>query len=180
MLGGVVDSVSQVEGQRNMAEIQETQLPGVGVRHDFVTRSGDRLGMISHRTGRRDLLIYDRADPDACQLVIRLEEEDSRILADLLGASHVTERLTKLQQSVEGLTIDWVPITPSWAAAGQMIKDTQLRAQTGVTIIAVVRNEQTIPSPGPDFQLQAGDTAVVIGTPQGIEKAFALLQGGSR
>jgi TrkA domain protein len=162
-----------------MTEIQETQLPGVGVRHDFVTKGGERLGMISHRTGRRDLLVYDRDDPDACQVVVRLEEEDSHILADLLGASQVTERLTKLQQSVEGLTIDWMPITSSWVSAGRMIKDTQLRAQTGVTIIAVVRNDQAIPTPGPDFQLQAGDTAVVIGTPQGIEQAFTLLQGNS-
>jgi TrkA domain protein len=162
-----------------MTEIQETQLPGIGVRHDFVTKAGERIGMISHRTGRRDLLIYDRSDPDACQVVVRLEEQDSRILADLLGASHVTERLTKLQQSVEGLTIDWVPIGAAWASAGRMIQDTQLRAQTGVTIIAVIRDEQTIPVPGPDFHLQAGDTAVVIGTPEGIQKAFALLQGGA-
>lgn len=160
-----------------MTEIQETLLPGVGVRHDFVTKAGERIGMISHRTGRRDLLVYDRTDPDACQVVVRLEEQDSRILADLLGASHVTERLTKLQQSVEGLTIDWVPIASSWAYAGKMIQDTQLRAQTGVTIIAIIRDEQTIPAPGPDFQLQAGDTAVVIGTAEGIQKAFALLQG---
>lgn len=160
-----------------MTEIQETQLPGVGVRHDFMTKGGDRIGMISHRSGRRDLLLYDRADPDACQVVVRLEEHDSRILADLLGASHVTERLTKLQQSVEGLTIDWVPIDVDWASAGRMIQETQLRARTGVTIIAVIRDERTIPAPGPDFQLQAGDTAVVIGTPEGIQKAFALLHG---
>jgi TrkA domain protein len=161
-----------------MAEIQETQLPGVGVRHDFVTKAGERIGMISHRTGRRDLLIYDRNDPDACEVVVRLEEQDIRILADLLGAATVTERLTKLQQSVEGLTIDWVPIGASWAYAGHTIQETQLRAQTGVTIIAVIRDEQTTPAPGPDFQLQAGDTVVVIGTPEGIHKAFALLQGG--
>ena len=162
-----------------MTKIEETQLPGVGVRHDFVTKAGERIGMISHRTGRRDLLIYDRIDPDACQNVIRLEEEDSHILADLLGASQVTERLTKLQQSVEGLTIDWMPITSSWACNGLMIKDTQLRARTGVTIIAVVRAGQTNPVPGPDFQLKGGDTAVVIGTAEGIQRALALLQGGS-
>lgn len=163
-----------------MTEIQETKLPGVGVRHDFVTQVGDRIGMISHRTGRRDLLIYSRDDPDACQVVVRLGEEDSRILADMLGAAHVTERLTNLQQSVEGLTIDWVPISPAWACAGQMIRDTDLRAQTGVSIVAVIRAGQTIPAPPPDFQLQGQDTAVVVGTPEGIQKAFALLRAGEQ
>jgi TrkA domain protein len=46
-------------------EIQETALPGVGLRHDFTTRAGRQLGVVTHRTGRRDLLLYDRDDPDA-------------------------------------------------------------------------------------------------------------------
>ena len=49
-----------------MAEIRETQLPGVGVRHEFTTDSGQALGVISHRGGRKEILIYDRDDPDAC------------------------------------------------------------------------------------------------------------------
>ena len=32
-----------------MGEVQETQLPGVGVRHEFDTHRGDRVGVIVHR-----------------------------------------------------------------------------------------------------------------------------------
>jgi hypothetical protein len=32
-----------------MTEIQETQLPGIGVRHDFMTKAGEHLGTISNR-----------------------------------------------------------------------------------------------------------------------------------
>jgi K+/H+ antiporter YhaU regulatory subunit KhtT len=38
-------------------DIQETALPGVGLRHDFTTRGGRQLGVVSYRTGRRDLLM---------------------------------------------------------------------------------------------------------------------------
>ncbi|NUR92910.1 MAG: potassium transporter TrkA, partial [Nonomuraea sp.] len=51
-------------------EVEQTALPGIGLRHDFTTRAGRRVGVISHRTGRRDLVIYDQDDPDrACQTV---------------------------------------------------------------------------------------------------------------
>ncbi len=45
-------------------EIEETKLPGIGLRHDFVTHAGRRLGVVSHRDGERDLVVYDPADPD--------------------------------------------------------------------------------------------------------------------
>jgi K+/H+ antiporter YhaU regulatory subunit KhtT len=70
-------------------EIQETTLPGVGLRHEFTTRAGRQLGVVTHRTGRRDLLVYDRNDPDACQEVIQLTQEEADALADLLGADRL-------------------------------------------------------------------------------------------
>jgi TrkA domain protein len=44
--------MKQDEGER--MDIQETALPGVGLRHEFTTRAGRHLGVVSYRTGRRD------------------------------------------------------------------------------------------------------------------------------
>lgn len=162
-----------------MAEIEETRLPGVGVRHDFRTRSGRRIGVITHRGGDRDLLIYDEDDPDRCRETVRLDDQDLHAVADLLGASQVRDRVAAIQQSVEGLTIDWIPIRESSAARQRTIGDTQLRRRTGVSIVAIVRGGDTLPSPGPDARLDEGDTAVVVGTADGIARAFELLQGAS-
>jgi TrkA domain protein len=151
-----------------MTRIEETALPGVGVRHDFQTRAGARVGVISHRTGRRELLIYAESDPDACSEVLRLDEEEGHALADLLGGTTVTERLDDLQQHVEGLTIDWMPIEQGSEAAGSIIADVG-RRPTGVSIVAVMRGGETLPAPGGDFVLEAGDTAVVVGTVEGIQ-----------
>jgi len=49
-----------------MAEVRETKLPGVGVRFDFVAASGNPIGVLVHRSGRRDVLVYSRRDPSAC------------------------------------------------------------------------------------------------------------------
>ena len=160
-----------------MSDVQETQLPGVGVRHDFVTKSGERVGMISHRTGHRELLIYDSDDPDSCKETLRLEEDDVRTLNDLLGGSHVTEGLAKLQEDVEGLTIDWVPVRNTSRCQGRTLRDIGLRADMGASIVAVLRDEEAVPSPPLDYVLHEGDTAVVIGTADGARQMLALLQG---
>lgn len=160
-----------------MGDVQETQLPGVGIRYDFVTKEGDRVGVLVHRSGRRELLLYARDDPDSCRAVIRLELDDTRTLADLLGASHVSEKLAAMQQ-IEGLNIDWLTVPPSAKAAGRTLRDAALRSESGVSIVAIVRGNETVPSPAPDFTIEAGDTAVVVGTPEGIERFASLLHEG--
>jgi TrkA domain protein len=57
------------------------------------------------------------------------------------------------------------------------LAELNIRGQTGVSVVAVIRDGETFPSPGPDFRLQDGDTAVVVGTPEGIRKTFEILQG---
>jgi TrkA domain protein len=158
-------------------EIQETALPGVGLRHDFTTRSGRQLGVVSHHSGRRDLVLYDRDDPDACQEVIRLTEEEAEALAELLGAARIAGHLAELQQQVEGLAIDWLAVEGGSPYAGRTISDTQARSRTGVSIVAVLRGGTALPAPAPDFRFQPGDTAVVVGTPAGVRALAGLLAG---
>lgn len=159
-------------------EVEEVRLPSVGVRHDFETVGGRRVGVVTHYSGRRELLVYDKADPDACRAVIELGDDDVRTLTDLLGTPHVVQSLSDLQQTVSGLAIDWVPVSGTSPYAGKTLGDTRMRTSTGVSAIAVVRGEETIPSPGPECPLHAGDTVVVVGTPDGIRDAAELLGPG--
>ena len=156
-------------------DIQETALPGVGLRHEFTTSAGRQLGVVTHRTGRRDLLIFDRDDPDTCQEVVQLTDEEADALAELLGAARIVNHLARLQQQVEGLAIDWLPVRPGSPYEGRTIADTQARTRTGVSIVAVLRDGTAVPAPTPDFGLAAGDTLVVVGTPQGVKALAALL-----
>ena len=69
-----------------LGDIEETQLPGVGTRFDFVTQHGDRVGVIVHDSGERELLVFDAEDPDAAR-GLRLAEEDLVRLGGILGMS---------------------------------------------------------------------------------------------
>lgn len=161
-----------------MTVVQEIPLPGVGIRFEFRSSSGRRICVVHHRSGYREIAVEDERDPDATRSVLVLDEEDSRTLAELLGASQVARELAELQQRVAGLAIDWLPIDAGSPYAGRTIGATRARTRTGVSIVAVLRGDRAIPAPGPEEQLLAGDTLVVVGTPRGIEDLSAILRTG--
>ena len=158
-----------------MADVTETQLPGVGVRHEFSTSAGERVAVLSHRTGRREIAVYERADPDACHTVLHLNPDDTRTLAELLGGSPFAEAAVGVQR-VAGVALDWIPIHQS-ALTGATIGDARLRTRTGSSVVAVIRGEETMPAPGPDVVLESGDVVVAAGTPDGLRQLRDLLEG---
>jgi TrkA domain protein len=81
-----------------MTDIEETRVPGVGVRHDFVTATGARIGVLLYRDGRRQLVVYDEQDHDACRASVSLDEDDAHALADLLGGSQIIEHVEREQE----------------------------------------------------------------------------------
>jgi TrkA domain protein len=161
-----------------MVDVDRLRLPGVGMRFEFTARSGQRIGVVAHRTGRKEVFVASRADPDSFTEVFELTDEESRAFADLLGGSQVSRELSRLQQEVEGLAIDWLPVDPDSPYVGRSIGDTRTRTRTGVSIVAVVRGEEAIAAPAPEFRLEADDTVVVVGKPRGIEGVVELLHAG--
>ena len=161
-----------------MIEVEETTLPGLGLRHEFKSKHGERVGVVSHRDGRRDLFVYAERDPDACKNVLSLTADESQTVAELLGGTRVTRNLTDLQQQVEGLAIDWLQLSPASPFAGRPLGDARVRSRTGVSVVAVLRDRTAVPSPGPAFVLEAGDTLVAVGTAESLEATGQLLLVG--
>lgn len=156
-----------------MTEIIATQLPGVGTRHDFACAGGRRVGVITRHSGRRELIVYGTRDPDAVAATVDLTPDESRTLAEMLGGDTVVTQLAGVAQQIDGLAIDWLTLPSAFEA--RTIGATEMRARTGVSIIAVVRDDVTIPAPAPDSDLRAGDVVVVTGTAEGIEQAASIL-----
>jgi TrkA domain protein len=158
-------------------EVFETRLPGIGVRYEFTSSAKDRLGVVVRRAGRRELVIYDDVDPDACRASIELTADESAVLVELLGGSKVTERIGDLRHQVEGLSIEWVTMPDGGGLTGSTIGDGAVRTSTGASVVAVIRGDVSIPGPGPDFRLEPGDVALVTGSVEGVTAAAKLLTG---
>lgn len=161
-----------------MAEIREVKLPGVGIRYEFETQDGRTVGIVTHRTGRREIYLASEDDKDRFDLMLALAPPDARVVAELLGASRVAEELADLQQRIEGLVIDWLPLRDDSPFANRPMGDARIRTRTGVSVVAIVRKEEALPVPGPDITLQPGDYLVVVGTHRGIEQLVQILRQG--
>jgi TrkA domain protein len=158
-----------------MSVVRETKLPGVGVRHEFTAADGTEMAVLVHHDGRRELMAYDRDDPDACTTLVSLSESDTQTLAEILGVSHVAETVTEIRHEIEGLAIEWFTLAAGSASADVSIGTGAFRTKTGVSIVAVVRNDNAVPAPGPDFVLAAGDVLVAVGTHDGLRALGSLL-----
>lgn len=158
-----------------MPDIRETKLPGVGIEYDFTTRAGDHIGVIARHSGRREVVLYDPHDPDAVKTEFELTESESAAVAELMGGTRITAQLAALTVDIEGLVIDWIPLPPAFPTV--TIADTAMRTRTGCSVIAIMRGGVAIPAPGPDHELMAGDTAVIVGTKDGIAAAADVLGG---
>ena len=160
-----------------MGEVRETRLPGVGVRYEFTTEAQRDVGVIVRRDGVREILVYDEADPDTCSSLVHLSESDSRTLGEILGVSHVAETVAAVRQEIEGLGIEWVALSAKSPAIGTTIEAGAYRTETGSSIVAVMRGDESVPAPGPDFEFALDDVVVAVGTHDGLAALRDLLTG---
>lgn len=161
-----------------MVEIEQTALPGIGSRHVIVAAHGRRVGVVTHRSGRREIVIYDAEDPDSAAASMVLTSDEADTLAELLGAPRIVQRLAKMHKELEGLISEQVIIASDSPYAGRTLGDTQARTRTGASIVAVVRRGEVHASPAPDFQFDVGDIVVVVGTADGTSGVARILADG--
>jgi TrkA domain protein len=158
-------------------ELEETMLPGVGVRYELTTRAGDVLGIVVQREGGAEIAVYDQHDPDRARGVFRLSPEEADAIAEVLGAPRLTQRFADLSREVPGLESARFPIREGSPFAGRTLGDTRARTLTGCSIVAIVRGADVVPSPSPDDGIRAGDVLVAIGSDAGLEQLDRRLSG---
>jgi CPA2 family monovalent cation:H+ antiporter-2 len=97
-----------------------------------------------------------------------------RVPAQVRGVSD------KLVQALASGTTDVFQVMSGHYAEGKALNNIALRSHTGVTVIAIVRNDKSITNPPPEFQLEQGDALIIMGSHAQIEAAFSYLELGSR
>ena len=160
-----------------VVELEETLLPGVGVRYQLRCSSGQVLGIVVQREGGAEVAVYDRRDPDRATGMFRLSPEEADAVAEVLGAPRLTQRFADLSREVPGLESGRLTVRPESPFAGRPLGDTRARTLTGCSIVALVRGADVVPSPGPEDVLEAGDVLVVIGSAAGLEALDRRLSG---
>ncbi len=153
-------------------------LPGVGLRYEFVNHRGARVGVVALRGGGFEVALYEGDDPDCASSTVHLDIQEADALAQILGAPRISERFADLTREVPGLSAGQVVVAAGGTYVDRPLGETKARTRTGASIVAIVRGEQVIASPGPAEVLRAADVLVVIGTATGLSGVADLIASG--
>jgi CPA2 family monovalent cation:H+ antiporter-2 len=83
----------------------------------------------------------------------------------------------RLEEALPGIRIEFVSIGPDWRAIGRTLRELDLRAAGGAIVLAVVREEHALVTPGADFALEGNDRLLLLGTDAALERTLDLLRG---
>lgn len=157
-------------------EVREIELPGIGWKYALRTEDGERLTVIIHHTGHREIYYFDEG-ADFPSHAVRLSDEEGRQLGAILsGAYYQPVGEAQLRTVLGELTVDWYEVDGG-PLVERTIGDLQVRKRTGASIIAVLREgDPPNVNPGPETEIREGDRLMVIGSREQVE-AFRALAG---
>lgn len=146
--------------------VYETDVPGVGRKFELELDDGERAVVVHHHDGRRE--VFRRPDPDAdSRKVFDLSDRQARHLGSVLsGAYFESVAVEDLAVPLGDAIIEWVEVEDGSPFDGRTLAESAIRQETGVSVIAVQRGEETVANPPADFTVEAGDLLVTLGTRQ--------------
>ncbi|HSF60421.1 MAG TPA: TrkA C-terminal domain-containing protein [Gaiellaceae bacterium] len=145
-------------------DLRETRLPGVGVKYAFRTAIGGRIAVIIHNDGQREIYYYRRAADDEPTAVIELHDDEARQLGAVIGGAYERPKIVEeLELALGELQIEWIDVPDTSPAIGRTLAECGLRAKTGVTVIAILREPEPVSGAQPGDVIQQGDTLVAVG-----------------
>ncbi len=149
--------------------VYETTLPGVGKKFEFDLEEDARLVIVIHNTGRREIFHKETEDADAEKL-FELTDEEARQFGTILEGAYFQPVGTQTVETLldDETLLEWVEVEDGAEIAGQTLVGSNLRQDTGVSVLAVRRGNETFASPEPEFEFDVGDTLVALGPEDGI------------
>lgn len=154
--------------------VYESDLPGVGKKHEIELHGGERLVVVTHNTGKRE--VFRRADEDSdAEKLFELSDGLARTVGTVLEGAYFQPVATENIDTVLGgdALIEWYEVPEGSELAGETIEAADVRQRTGASIIAVDTGDDVTPNPDPGAGVHAGDTVVVIGSREEVDKFHA-------
>jgi len=150
-------------------KVEEVALPGVGRKFTITVQSGDRLVIVVHNSGKRELQYFEAGEDDEPRAALDLTDEEAReVGAILAGVLFHPEAVGDTQSKLGQKVIEWIKVLPGSRLAGKRVGEIPL--PPGAHLLAVDRpGAPLVPNPGPEVVLELRDTLVVAGTREAVE-----------
>ena len=161
-------------------DLQETRLPGIGIKYVLRLDGGARLTLIQHNDGLREIYYFARPQDEDPRAVIRLDDDEARSLGALLGGAYERPKIVEdLEMALGELLIEWVPVPPTSPLIGKTLAEAAFRAKTGITIIAILREPEPVTGAQPNDVIERGDTLVTVGKAGAYPEFRRILESGA-
>lgn len=140
---------------------EELELPGIGKK--YIVRTAEwEINIIVQDTGNKQ--IYFNRDDEIFFEVTLTPDEAKKIGLILTEAIYQTVSKDKIEYIQKRLIFEWIKIPDNSIFVGKSISDLEIRKKTGVSVVAVYRNNELLPNPDPyDFKFFPNDVIVCIG-----------------
>lgn len=154
--------------------IYEAEVPGVGHKFELELDDEERLVVLIHHDGKREVYLRPGPNEDSEKL-FGLTGKRARQLGSILeGAYFQPVEMDDIQVPLGESIIEWVEIGEDSPVVGETLQEANVRNRSGVSVVAIQRGEETIANPKPNVTIEAGDTLVSLGTRE-EQQAFAEL-----
>src|SRR6187549_4008072 len=160
--------------------IRETFLPGIGHKFQIEASSGDRIVIIIHDDGTRELYHFTRKDPDRVASVVTLADSEARQIAGIIGGlTYVPKALPSAEIVLDDLLLEWYTIEPGSVCIGKSIRELQVRSATGASIVSIIEPDRVKRiNPEAETVLNEGATLILAGDRRTITNLKLLLVTG--
>ncbi|OHB97210.1 MAG: potassium transporter TrkA [Planctomycetes bacterium RIFCSPLOWO2_12_38_17] len=159
-----------------MSEIKECELPGIGKKFTLELDSGDKLVVVIHSSGEREVFkfIHDNDEPTS---VTKLTDEEARQIGAILAGTYFQPVIEEEQKlAMKNITMEWIKIEPDSMLANKNIEESNIRKLTGVSITTIIRGEHVIPNPRSHETIRPQDIIIIIGSNEQIKKFIAKFE----
>jgi len=159
-----------------MSLVEETELPGIGIRFEIVTVAGDRLIIVVHDSGTVEMYSARSGDPQEPALVATLTDDEARLVAAIIGRTvYRPEAIERLSR--HGVEIAWLQLKADSYAVGRTVRE--FLENTGVTVLAAIETDgkrhDVLPS---DYVLQDGSQLALAGGKKEVHALKTLMEKG--
>src|SRR5574337_458588 len=159
-----------------MSEIKECDLPGIGKKFTLELDSGDKLVVVIHSSGEREVFKFTK-DNDEPTSVTTLTDEEARQIGAILSGTYFQPVIEEEQKlAIKNATMEWIKIVSDSTLANKKIEELDIRKKTGVTITTIIRGETVIPNPSSSEIIKPQDTIIVIGSNEQINNFLTTFE----
>lgn len=160
--------------------ISESELPGVGTKFEIDIGGGQQLVIIVLNNGGREVYLRKDANADSEKLM-ELSDQTARKIGSILEGAHFQPIATQNSETflTDDSTLEWFTVDTDSEIGDTTLGEAKVGERTGVSVLVVQKENETIASPAAETEIEAGDTLVVLGSQVELERFEDFISGAA-